>query len=129
MSAREDVYNSFNAENLFKDGMKRLREVCEPYGIEAFQFVLAALEYTQGLLPARRHVTGRELLDGILAYGKKEFGPMALSVFEHWGIVSTEDFGRIVFAMVEAGILAKTQQDSLADFKDVYDLKKVFEPR
>ncbi len=129
MSAREELHHAFNEESLFKDGMRRLQEVCEPYGIEAFQFVLAALEHTQGLLPARRHVTGRELLDGILAHGKKEFGPMALSVFEHWGIVSTEDFGRIVFKMVAAGILAKTEQDSLADFKDVYDLKKVFEPR
>ena len=129
MGAREKVKNNLFEENLMAEGVRRIHEICRPYGVEAFQFVLGALEHTQQMFPVRRHVTGRELLDGILAHGKEEFGPMALSVFEHWGIHTTEDFGRIVFKMVEAGVLSKTDQDSLSDFKDVYDLKKVFEPR
>ncbi len=129
MGNREELKNNLFEESLVAEGVRRLHEICKPYGVEAFQFVLGALEYTQKMFPVRRHVTGRELLDGILAYGKEEFGPMALTVFAHWGIHNTEDFGRIVFAMVQAGVLSKTDQDSLADFKDVYDLKKVFEPR
>lgn len=127
MAARDKVLNHLSEETVMEEGFRRIEEVCRPYGVEAFQFVLNALEHTQELLPERRHVTGKELLDGILAYGKKEFGPMALEVFEHWGVRSTEDFGIIVFKMVEAGVLSKTDRDSLSDFKDVYDLKKVFE--
>ncbi len=110
-----------------EEGLRRLQNVCKPYGLEAFQFVLGALEVTQQQLPARRHITGKELLDGIVRYGKQEFGPMALSVWNHWGIHSTEDFGNIVFKMVEEGILSKTDQDSVDEFKTEYDLKAVLE--
>ena len=127
MATREEIKHLFLEETLMEEGIKRLREVCKPYGIEAFQFVLGALEHTQKQLPARRHVSGKELLDGVIAYGKEQFGPMALDVLEHWGIRSTEDFGKIVFKMVEEGILAKTDHDSMDDFKSVYDLRKVLE--
>ena len=127
MATREKIKHLFLEETLMEEGIKRLQEVCKPYGIEAFQFVLGALEHTQKQLPARRHVTGKELLDGVIAYGKEQFGPMALDVLEHWGIRSTEDFGKIVFKMVEEGILAKTDHDSMDDFKGVYDLRKVLE--
>ena len=124
MGTREEIQHNFLDKTL-EEGVRRLHEVCEPYGIEAFQFVLGALEYTQHRLPARRHVTGKELLDGIIAYGREQFGPMLLDVWEHWGIHSTEDFGVIVFKMVQEGILSKTDQDTMDDFKGVYDLKKV----
>ena len=129
MGKRKEVFDNAAAaeEEFMQEGIRRLQEVCKPYGMDAFQFVLGALEYTQQRLPERRHVTGKELLDGIIAYGKEEFGPMALTVFGHWGIRSTEDFGAIVFKMVEAGILSKTQEDSLADFQGAYDLQKAFE--
>ncbi len=127
MASRDEFQDYFLEDQALQEGVRKLREICRPYDPEALQFVLNALEHTQKLLPARRHVTGRELLDGILAYAKQEFGPLALAVFEHWGIGSTEDFGRIVFKMVEAGVLSKNEDDSMADFEGAYDLKKVFE--
>ena len=127
MAAREQWKSKLFAETDMEEDFRRLQQLCKPYELEAFQFVLAALEYTQRKLPARRHVTGKELLKGIVDYGKEEFGPMALSVLEHWGIRSTEDFGAIVFKMVEAGVLAKTDQDCLEDFKGAYDLKQILE--
>jgi uncharacterized repeat protein (TIGR04138 family) len=48
-------------------------------------------------------------------------------VFNFWGVQTTEDFGHIVFNLVEKGLLSKTPEDSLEDFRDVYDFKKVFE--
>ncbi len=126
MSAREEFKDHFAEENLAQETLRELHEMCKPYTVEAFGFVLEALEFTQEKLRRRRHVTGRELLDGIVKFGKESYGPMALSVFEHWGIQSTEDFGKIVFALVEKGVLSKTNKDSPADFQDVYDLKRVF---
>ena len=96
------------------------------YKIDAYNFVLEALNYTVSKLKKSRHVTGTELLEAIKQYARDQFGPMARTVLAHWGINTTEDFGRIVFNLVEAKVLSKTEQDSIDDFKNGYDFKKVF---
>ena len=73
-----------------------------------------------------RHVTGPELLDGVRQYALKEFGPMVMTVFDSWGIHSSEDIGHMVFNLIGAGIFGKTEQDSIEDFKDVYDFEEAF---
>src|SRR5437667_1755399 len=73
-----------------------------------------------------RHVTGPELLDGVRQYALKEFGPMVMTVFDSWGIHSCEDIGHIVFNLIGAGVFGKTEQDSIEDFKNVYDFQEAF---
>jgi uncharacterized repeat protein (TIGR04138 family) len=73
-----------------------------------------------------RHVSGPELLDGVRQYALKEFGPMVLTVFDNWGIRSTEDIGNMVFNLIGAGIFGKTDEDSLKDFKNVYNFEDTF---
>ncbi len=97
------------------------------YRLDAYRFVLATLNATVQQLPAPRHITGRELLDGIRDEGLKQFGPLTRSVFEHWGVQTTEDFGHIVFRLVDAGLLGKTEQDRLEDFRQAYDFGETFE--
>ncbi|MBL7085082.1 MAG: hypothetical protein ISS43_03115 [Candidatus Omnitrophica bacterium] len=96
------------------------------YKIDAYNFVLEALNYTVSRLQKPRHITGKELLEGIKEYAKSQFGPMARTVLAHWGIASTQDFGHIVFNLVNARVLSKTEEDSLDDFKEGYDFEKVF---
>ena len=116
----------------------RLAEVVERdprYAYEAYEFVFAALSYTQKLLgrvPAddgsvpgpQYHVSGRELVQGIRDLALREFGFMARIVFRMWGINRTADFGDIVFNLVQANLMSKTDQDSRTDFQDVFDLDK-----
>ena len=97
------------------------------YDSESYSFVMSALTYTSKKLKKRGHVSGQELLDGIKDYALEQFGPMARIVFEHWGIKTTDDFGEIVFNMINAGILGKTDQDSKLDFNNRYDFKDVFD--
>ncbi|MEP9410528.1 MAG: hypothetical protein HRF42_03865 [Candidatus Brocadia sp.] len=105
------------------------------YPIQAYQFVFEALDFTTNMLgknqqkttDADRHVTGKQLMDGIRKFALKQFGFMALTVFEQWGIHQDEDFGNIVFNLVESGLMGKTETDSRDDFKNTYDLKKVFD--
>lgn len=97
------------------------------YQFEAYSFVLAGLNFTVSKLSKPRHVSGRELLEGIRKYALEQFGPLTRTVLNHWGLKSTEDIGRIVFALVEAGILRKQPQDSLEDFKDVYQFEEAFD--
>ena len=115
------------------DSEERLSEKIEElvaksgrYDQQAYFFVYLALEYTLNKLPVRRHITARELLEGIKQYAKELYGPMARAVFESWGVTNTEDFGRIVFALVDAALMAKTEEDNLKDFEDVYDLEEEF---
>jgi len=73
-----------------------------------------------------RHVTGPELLDGVRQYALEEFGPMVMTVFDSWGIRSCEDIGHMVFNLIGAGVFGKTEQDSIEDFKNVYDFEEAF---
>lgn len=105
------------------------------YASQAYQFVFEALDYTTNMLGKNqhkttevdRHVTGKQLMEGIRKYALKQFGFMALTVFEQWGINQDADFGNIVFNLVENGLMGKTETDSRDDFKNIYDLKKVFD--
>jgi uncharacterized repeat protein (TIGR04138 family) len=101
------------------------------YGREAYFFVREALDYTQKAVGKDnrgviRHVSGQELLAGIRDYALSQFGPMAMMVLEEWGIRTCEDFGEIVFNMVEFGVLAKTEKDSRADFAGGYEFHEAF---
>ncbi|MEZ5940494.1 MAG: hypothetical protein R3C18_03815 [Planctomycetaceae bacterium] len=100
---------------------------------DAYRFVFEALHFTQQKLnrPAAEHpddeeahITGQELLHGIKRLGLKRFGRLAKTVFEHWGVKSTGDFGRIVFELIERGEMRKTDRDQLSDFMSVYDFQE-----
>ncbi|MGQ9602983.1 MAG: Minf_1886 family protein [bacterium] len=97
------------------------------YKIESYLFVIDALEYTMRKMGRVGHVNGKQLLAGIRDLAMNRFGPMARLVFDSWGVKTTDDFGEIVFRLVDEGILAKTPEDSKDDFKSVYDFKEVFE--
>lgn len=111
----------------FLDKIEKVMEENHQYKFEAYSFVMAALHHTVSKLPKARHVTGAELLQGIREYTLEQFGPMARTVLNYWGIYKTDDFGKIVFALVEVGILRKQPEDKLSDFENVYDFKEAFD--
>lgn len=117
----------------FDEELEKILERDPRYDREAYHFVREALEHTQKMLKGRgrsrtetRHVTGQQLLEGIRDLALRQFGPMAITVFEEWGIRRCEDFGEIVFNMVEQGLLSKTKEDSRADFQGGYDFDAAF---
>lgn len=106
-----------------------VEEICAKdsrYKADAYEFVLQALHFTQGKLKKEGHVTGRQLLEGIRDFAIEQYGPMAKTVPTHWGITKTQDFGNIVFNMIERNLLSKTESDTLGDFRDVYDFQAAF---
>src|SRR5213594_3304464 len=96
------------------------------YNERAYVFVLAALEFAQTRLPARRHLTGVELAWACRDFALEQFGLLAATVLGHWGITSTADLGCIVFTMIDVGLLARQPSDKLQDFDQVYDFAEVF---
>jgi len=89
-------------------------------------FVLAALEFAQGRLPARRHISGQELAWACRDFALEQFGLLAPTVLRFWGIATTEDIGRIVFHLIDVGLLAQQPADRIEDFDRVYDFDGVF---
>ena len=115
----------------FEEILEKIVATDPRYHRDAYHFVREALAHTQkksGKVTKAevQHVTGQTLLAGIREYALAEYGPMALTVLEAWGVRACEDFGEIVFNMVESGLLAKTEQDSRADFKGGYDFAEAF---
>ncbi len=107
----------------------RLRPTRLKFHPDAYRFVFEALQFTQEHLKKTAqdaeddsaHISGPELLDGVRELGLRKFGMLAKTVFQHWGVRSTDDFGRIVFELIECGEMRKTDRDQLTDFFGVYD--------
>ena len=121
-----------------------IRLICQGdsrFSREAYFFVEDALDFTMRQAEEarkkreaegqsadeNRHVTGRDLLSGIFDLATQRFGPLSSVVFQQWGLRSTEDFGQIVFNMVDAELMSKQDSDTLEDFKDGFDFETAFD--
>lgn len=104
------------------------------YPQEAFEFVRRGLSYTVQKVHhqltdpnASHHISGQELCIGLRELAWAQWGLMAPAVLKRWNIRRTEDFGKIVFTLVDCGEMAKTDDDSPADFQRVYDFATAFD--
>jgi len=119
-------------ETPFKEAVKNIHKKDPRYAPDAYYLIREAIDFTTKTLrkpPAgpARHVTGSELAEGIKNYCLKEYGPLASTVLDSWGIKSTSDFGEIVFNLVDAGKLGKTEDDAKEDFSNLYDFHEAFD--
>jgi len=101
------------------------------YDEQAYHFIRDALDYTIKDLEKPqdgpgRHVSGGELCDGIREFALSEYGPLARTVLERWGVTETGHFGDLVFNMVDYGILGKTEDDRREDFEGLFDFDSAF---
>jgi uncharacterized repeat protein (TIGR04138 family) len=101
------------------------------YAEDAYVFVREGLDYTvheRNKVPKDQshHVRGWELSEGIREYALREYGPVTYRVLQHWGITTCEDIGEIVYNMIDADLLGKTDEDEKEDFHGVYDFEEAF---
>jgi uncharacterized repeat protein (TIGR04138 family) len=118
-------------ESEFIETIKTICAKDKRFEPDAYIFVREALDFAVKKLkrPAEgpgRHVSGQELLEGIRVFALHEFGPMTLTVLKTWGLNRTEDFGEIVFNLVESGKLGKTDKDKREDFAGAYGFEDAF---
>lgn len=114
------------------------------YPLDAYAFVFEALSYAQSVLQMgtetppesggdedepERHVTGQELCEAIRRFALDQYGYMAQTVLNNWGIRRTGDFGEIVFNLITVGQMRKTSSDRREDFDNVYDFDEAFKQR
>jgi len=142
----------------FRDELARIIASDPRYSIDAYAFILEALNQAKhhklkGIARDRDkgrsgepdkerrssssrskkarvagHVTGRELCESVRRLALRQYGLLAATVLNHWGVRSTADIGDIVYNLIAAGDLEKTPADSRSDFDDVFDFDTALKP-
>ena len=107
------------------------------YPLDAFVFLHEALERAAGDTfgeeaqarePGSRHVSGRQLCNALREEALERWGMLAGTVLRKWNVCSTLDFGNMVYLLVSNGLMHKTDEDSLEDFRDIFDFDESFGP-
>lgn len=101
------------------------------YRVEAYEFVQEAVAAALKLKSAgdtvsTRHVSAGEVLEVIRTIAQLRFGKEARRTLNGWGIRTCEDFGEIIFNLVDAGLLGKLPTDRKEDFQGGYNFDEAF---
>lgn len=80
----------------------------------------------EGDAPPQRHVTGKQMCLGLRDAAIERWGMMAQAVLARWNIHATIDFGNMVYLLIRHGHMRKTEEDSIEDFRAVYDFDEAF---
>src|SRR5258706_7667580 len=124
--------------------LKPLEQIVEEVGlypIEAYEFIHSGLAYTVQKIHGQMkdpkalkkdekksyHVTGRDLSEGLREFALLRWGMLARTVLKRWNITRADDFGRIVFSLVGNGLMSKSENDTIDDFKDFFDFSPAFD--
>ena len=107
--------------------LQRIRALDGRYRERAYLFVLTALEYSQRRTGVRGHIAGPDLARACRDFALEQFGLTARTVLSHWGIEDTADIGRIVYVLIDVGLLIRQPTDKIEDFDGVFDFRKAFE--
>ena len=109
-------------------------EATGPSPPDAYHFVREGLNWTsrqmhediQELPEIDRHLTGQQLCLGLRDFAIDQFGYLAPTVLHSWSIGRTDDFGRIVYALIDLGVMSRTADDTIEDFRAVFDFSEAF---
>ena len=114
----------------FAEAVARICARDRRYAPEAYLFLhdglMRTLKTVQEKEKKPRQITGAELSAGLREYALDQYGPLAMTVLGRWGLRTTRDFGEIVFLLLEAGLLGKTEEDKIEDFDDLFDFDAAF---
>jgi uncharacterized repeat protein (TIGR04138 family) len=99
------------------------------YAAQAYEFVREALHvaiktFREG--QEDQHVSGQEVLEGVRLHALSEYGPMAYTLLEMWGLHRGEDIGEIVYNLIQTGYFGKNENDSIQDFSGGFDFQEAF---
>jgi uncharacterized repeat protein (TIGR04138 family) len=116
---------------------QHMLELAGPYPLEAFHFVREGLSFTaqrvhddfDALDEHDRHISPQQLCLGLREFAIEKYGLLAGTVLSNWNITRSDDFGRIVFAMIDGGLMSKTPDDSMDDFRGVFDFTEAFDAK
>lgn len=112
------------------------------YKLDAYLFVRDGLTYAQDVLhvgadedegasspetEGEKHLTGQQLCEALRKYALDQYGYMAKTVLNSWGLTSTSDFGEVVYNMIGEKLMKKSESDQRKDFDDIFDFEGAFQ--
>jgi uncharacterized repeat protein (TIGR04138 family) len=113
------------------------------YKLDAYQFVRDGLAYAQEVLHVgerqatsedpsgetarvEQHLTGQQRCEAIRQYAISQYGLMAKTVLNSWGLQTTSDFGEVVYNLIRVGLMKKSKTDRREDFDDCFEFDQAF---
>lgn len=126
------MIKGFMSSKDFSEVVELIRQHDQRYAKAAYFFLRQALDFTVKAIKKNNpstttnHISGQDLLEGIREYAIEQYGPMTYTLFQQWGIKECNDFGNIVFNLVEFGVLGKTEKDKKEDFQGSYTFEDAF---
>jgi uncharacterized repeat protein (TIGR04138 family) len=117
------------------------------YKLDAYLFVRDGLSYAHDVLnihadgedeldeqdslleeaESDRHLSGQQLCEALRQYALDQYGYMAKTVLNSWGIHATSDFGEVVYNMIREKLMKKSESDRREDFDDVFDFEETLQ--
>ncbi|MBM3856620.1 MAG: hypothetical protein FJ390_01495 [Verrucomicrobia bacterium] len=116
----------------FQEAVEKIVTRDQRYRLDAYLFLREVMDFAVKRQKKQRkelrpmHVSATELLEAFRLLALKEFGPMAVTLLKYWGIKNSSDVGQIIFNLIEAGVVGKTEDDTLASFSNGFDFEKAF---
>ncbi len=120
----------------FDEAVRLIRQKDARYQPQAYDVVRLGLDHAQKIVHGEpkkgksivnRHVSGPQLLEGFRQHVLETYGPMSYPLLHNWGLRKSVDVGNVVFNIIETGLFGRSEEDNLEDFKDVDDVKDVFQ--
>ena len=99
------------------------------YDAHAYFFLKESLDFTLKRVMEEtggkgRHVSGKELLEGFRDLALEQFGPMAATLMDEWGVMECRDVGNMVFHLIEEQVFGRQESDKPEDFDSAFDFRK-----
>ncbi len=116
----------------FQEAVEKIVAHDQRYRLDAYLFLREVMDFAVKRQKKQRkqlqpmHVSTAELLEAFRLFALKEFGPMSLTLLQYWGIQNSADIGKIIFNLIEAGVVGKTEDDTLAAFSNGFDFQEAF---
>ncbi len=106
------------------DELYELAEKYKEYPLQAYLLIYQGIDWARehGAPVGDRgcHLSGRELAQAIFMYSVDAYGPrLGKIVWEELNLKGSEDLGRIVFHLLESGLMQKEEEDKSEDFDGV----------
>ena len=106
----------------FEEKVRELVKYEPAYRADAYSFVAEAVTFNVSKLPAHRHVSALELLNGASEFAFRQYGAVARQVLNSFGIYNASDVGRLVYLLIGAELLSASDDDDPEDFNIDFEL-------
>jgi uncharacterized repeat protein (TIGR04138 family) len=128
----ENINISEFQRTLMRKSLEPITAKDDRYNAMVYAFVMEAVTFAKimktecGSVSTVDNISAGQLLEVLRVLALLRFGHGTKARLSEWGVRRCEDFGEIIFNLVEAGLLGKSPEDRKEDFQGGYDFDVAF---